>query len=269
MLVDRDESSAVTTHQTRLKVSTGLHLHVSQWGASNTPPVLILHGGGHDASCWAAVCLELADAYRCVVPDARGHGQSDWSASGDYSCESQVADLLSLLDLLDIKRCAMVGHSMGGLNALQLAGSHPNRVTGLVLVDVGTETRKSGLKRVRANRARTTPAKNPYPVTPAKSDPRLRDHVPTYCGDAAYRRELVRAAAAPLLVMRGERSAILSRQSAEATAQLFAGTVREIPGAAHNVSLANPTATALALREFLDGLCQHQANVIKYAVNPD
>lgn len=241
-----------------LGVDTGITLHLVEWGDASGLPVLVLHGGGHDGSCWQAVCRILAADYRCIVPDARGHGKSDWSESGDYSCASQVADLVSLLDKLQIRCCTLVGHSMGGLNALELAGNYPQRVNGLVLVDVGTETRDSGLRRLRKKsaqpRASARRIDNGDRVVPGPSDARLRDHVPDYCGDAGYRRQLLRQANVPLLVLRGEHSGILSQESAETTAAILDGQVREIPGAGHNVSLANPVATARELRDFLDTL---------------
>ncbi|MBT4162267.1 MAG: alpha/beta hydrolase [Gammaproteobacteria bacterium] len=242
--------------KTKIAVATGLSLHVTEWGAVDGFPILILHGGGHDATCWAEVCHSLPDKYRCILPDARGHGQSDWSESGDYSCQSQVEDLISLLEILEIDQCVIAGHSMGGLNALLLAGSCPERTAGLILVDVGTETQDTGMKRVREareKRAKSAPVRQ-YDVTPAKSDARLAEHVPTYLGDSQYRRELLKKADAPLLVIRGQRSGIMPLESAQATADLVGGMVREVPNSGHAVSLANPVATAGAIEEFLDSL---------------
>ena len=239
--------------KTKIAVATGLSLHVTEWGDPKGLPLLILHGGGHDATCWAEVCRNISEEYRCIVPDARGHGQSDWSESGDYSCQSQVDDLISLLDVLEIDQCVVAGHSMGGLNALLLAGSYPERIAGLVLVDVGTETHDTGMKRV--HEARKKRAKSPpfhkYDITPAKSDARLRNHVPTYLGDAELRRSLLKKADAPVLVIRGQKSSIMPLESAQATADLVGGVVSEIPDSGHAVSLANPVATARALEDFL------------------
>jgi len=235
-----------------------MRLHVVEWGDSDGSPVLILHGGAHAARVWESVCRRLPHGIRCIVPDQRGHGQSEWSEEGDYSCASQAADLLGLLDALEIGRCVMVGHSMGGLNALELAGGNPERVRGLVLVDVGTETADTGLERVRrkhresrgedaAERAASADATGQTPGF----DVRLLPHVPTYCGDAEYRRELLSRVGAPLLVLRGEYSRIMPRARAVATANLVGGSVVDIPGTGHDVPNGNPDATAEALRSFV------------------
>jgi pimeloyl-ACP methyl ester carboxylesterase len=233
-----------------VQVASGLRLRVVEWGAAAGWPVVILHGGGHHAGYWAEVCKRLPSELRCIVPDQRGHGASDRSPAGDYSCAAQVDDLVALLRELATPRCAAIGHSMGGLNALRFAGSHPGRVTALVLIDVGTETRRSGLERVRRSRARA--AARPARETPqAPFDTRLLEFVPTYGGDAEERRRLLTAMEAPLLVMRGEHSRILSSEGAARTASLGNGSTVEIPDAGHNVSLDNPEAVAAALERFL------------------
>ena len=257
------ELSAGAPRDASVRIATGLRLHVVEWGAADGWPLVILHGGGHHAGCWAEVCRRLPPELRCIVPDQRGHGSSDRSATGDYSCAAQTDDLVALLQELSIERCALVGHSMGGLNALRFAGSRPEQVSALALVDVGTETRRSGLARM-SRRASTGDA---HPRTPAARGPtreaqrvpfdtRLIAFVPTYGGDAQERRRLLAASGAPLLVMRGQHSRILSPESAARSARLGGGSVVEIPDAGHNVSLDNPQAVADALHRFLSPLAR-------------
>jgi len=233
-----------------VEVAAGLRLHVVEWGEPDGWPVVILHGGAHNASHWAEVCRHLPPELRCIVPDQRGHGASDRAPDGDYSCAAQVDDLVALLDTLAIDRCALVGHSMGGLNALRFAGTWPERATALVLVDVSTETRRAGLEAIRRSRERTPAAADPSAPAPS-FDIRLLDFVPTYGGDVAERRRLLEASRAPLLVMRGERSRILSAEVAERSARRGRGQLVEIPDAGHSVSQHNPEAVAAALRRFL------------------
>jgi pimeloyl-ACP methyl ester carboxylesterase len=234
--------------RSRIRVAEGIELQVAEWGAADGRPLAILHGGGHDARCWQGVCEGLPPLLRSIVPDQRGHGGSSWSPTGDYSCEAQAVDFERLLDALEIECTAVLGHSMGGLNALHFAGHHPERVSALILVDVGTETRKAGLERIRSRERK--PVEPPSENAPF--DTRLLDFVPTYCGDAAVRRRLLAASDAPLLVLRGERSRILSRESAAVTAELGGGKVVEIPDAGHSVSLDNPEAVARAIAQFLE-----------------
>ncbi|MCP3986563.1 MAG: alpha/beta hydrolase [bacterium] len=228
---------------------------MTEWGSKDGWPVVILHGGSHDASHWAEVCRRLPSSLRCVVPDQRGHGRSERAPDGDYSCQAQVSDLVALVDALAIQRFALVGHSMGGLNALHVAGTWPERVRALVLVDVGTETRESGLAAIARSRRRAAAAPPPAPpVSAASFDLRLLDFVPTYGGDAGERRRLLEASRAPLLVMRGEKSKINSAQSAGRTAQIGRGRVVTIPNAGHNVSLHSPEHVADEFWQFLGPL---------------
>jgi len=235
-----------------IAVSTGLRLHVAEWGDPAGPPIVFLHGGAHDSSRWSEVCRRLPQRYRCVVPDSRGHGASERAPDGDYSCEAQTRDLAALLDALAIERCALVGHSMGGLNALRFAGLEPARLTALVLVDVSSDTREAGLAAIERSRGRSAPPDAAAPPPPF--DLRLLDFVPSYGGDAAERRALLAASKAPLLVLRGAKSKILSAEGASSSARLGRGRVVEIPNAGHNVASHNPEAVAAALMEFLDPL---------------
>jgi len=244
--------------ESRIEVAAGLALRVVEWGEAAGAPVLFLHGGSHQASHWAEVCRALPPELRCIVPDQRGHGASDWAPDGDYSCEAQVADVIALLDALEIERCAVVGHSMGGLNALHFAGQNPERITALVLVDVGTDTRESGLAAIRRTRERAAapevPKATEAPPAPAAEPPfdiRLLEFVPTFGGSADERRQRLRDSTAPLLVMRGEKSKINSAEGAARTAEIGGGQLVTIPSAGHNVSLHNPQAVSAELQRFL------------------
>jgi pimeloyl-ACP methyl ester carboxylesterase len=243
------EVDSSTPRDADVQIAAGLRLHVVEWGATDGWPVVILHGGAHDATHWAEVCRCLPLELRCIVPDQRGHGASDRAPDGDYSCAAQVKDLVALLDALGIGRCALVGHSMGGLNALHFAGTWPERVTALVLVDVSTETRRAGLEALRRRRERSAPPSASAP--PPSFDVRLLDFVPTYGGDTTERRRLLAASQAPLLVMRGAKSKILSAEVAERCARSGHGEVVSIPDAGHNVSQHNPEAVAAELWRFL------------------
>jgi len=112
------------------------------------PPALLLHGIGNYGRVWDFVATEIAGRLRLVAPDARGHGDSVAPESG-YGPEDFVADALAVMDATGLARPLVVGHSMGGRHAMALAATHPDRVRGLVLVDVGPEIGREGGGRSR------------------------------------------------------------------------------------------------------------------------
>jgi pimeloyl-ACP methyl ester carboxylesterase len=77
-----------------------------------------------------------------VAIDLRGHGESDPAADGDYSLDAMALDVAAVVDHLEIPRFVLVGHSMGGGVIAKYAGSHPDRVAGLLFVDPIGDQRK-------------------------------------------------------------------------------------------------------------------------------
>jgi 3-oxoadipate enol-lactonase len=100
-------------------------------GAAATPSVVLLHALGEDSSDWEPIAPELTPSWRVYAPDLRGHGASE--RSGPYTVEQLTADLAAFLDVLGLRRVALVGHSMGAVPAYLFATRHPERVTRLVL----------------------------------------------------------------------------------------------------------------------------------------
>ena len=93
-------------------------------------PLIALHGHMSEGMSYADLAARLAPHWRVIAPDQRGHGDSDRAA--DYSREGYLADLEALMDHLGLDRAALVGHSLGAINAYQFAARHPERVSALV-----------------------------------------------------------------------------------------------------------------------------------------
>lgn len=128
----------------------GLRLVADAWGAPDAPTVLMLHGGGQHRHSWKDTSAALAAAgLRVVALDARGHGDSEWSADGDYGLPALRDDVLRVIDSIG-RPVVIVGASLGGLTGLLVAhDAGPARVTALALIDVVPRYEKDGSARIR------------------------------------------------------------------------------------------------------------------------
>ncbi len=104
--------------------------------AGQGPTLLLIHGMAGSSRAWKAVMPELARSYQVIAPDLPGHGQSA-SPTGDYSLGNLSATLRDLLAVIGIERATIVGQSLGGGVAMQLAYQHPEIAERLVLVGSG------------------------------------------------------------------------------------------------------------------------------------
>ncbi|WP_067710950.1 alpha/beta fold hydrolase [Nocardia yamanashiensis] len=96
-------------------------------------PVLALHGHMSEAASFTGFAASLSPEWRLIALDQRGHGHSDRAA--DYSRRGYVDDIVALLDHLGLESAVVVGHSLGGINAYQLAAWFPERVRAFVDAD--------------------------------------------------------------------------------------------------------------------------------------
>ncbi|WP_281784107.1 alpha/beta fold hydrolase [Sinimarinibacterium flocculans] len=141
----------MTTQTRRFSVSDGLTLVGDVGGDPAAPPVILLHGGGQTRHSWGLAMEVLVNAgYHVLNLDARGHGESDWSADGDYSIATLAADLSAVIETLAAPP-ALIGASMGGATSLFYTGhADQSRVRALVLVDIVPKINAVGAKRIRA-----------------------------------------------------------------------------------------------------------------------
>jgi pimeloyl-ACP methyl ester carboxylesterase len=112
-----------------------LRLHYLRFGGSGRP-VVSLHGVTGSAWDWHHVAARLAPVARVAAMDLRGHGDSQWSASGSYDTGDHVGDVMALIDQLSPDPVDLMGYSWGALIALAVAARCPERVARLVIVDV-------------------------------------------------------------------------------------------------------------------------------------
>lgn len=100
-------------------------------------PLLALHGHFAEGRTFTRLAAELGDSWRLIAPDQRGHGRSD--SPSDYSRSGYVEDAAALLAHLGIGAAVVLGHSLGGVNAYQLAARFPGLVDALIVEDIGAE----------------------------------------------------------------------------------------------------------------------------------
>ncbi len=263
----------------------GLRLAVDRWPASGAPAIVLLHGGGQTRHAWGSTAAMLAaHGYDVHAVDLRGHGDSAWSAAGDYRFDDFRADVEAIL--ADIPRPAvLVGASLGGIAALLAAGEGRSwPVAGLVLVDIAPSSSPQGVEAIQsfmraspggfASLDEAADAVAAYlPHRPRPRDPsglsknlrardgRLHWHWdPKFMAVTVQDREAdderldraARGVSAPTLLVRGEHSEIVRPEDAEGLLRLIPhAEMVEIPGARHMVAGDQNTDFGAAILDFV------------------
>jgi 3-oxoadipate enol-lactonase len=233
------------------------------------PPVLLIHAGGMDGRMWRPLVERLEDRYWLIVPDLRGHGTTPLPPE-EFS---HIDDLLGVLDDMKIERTAVVGCSMGGHVALELATAAPERVNALVLMassleidDWSDEIRQYWAQEselveagdidgaVELN-ARTWGREGETDELVAEM---ARTSLGHQVGVEAPERELtvdLASIAVPTLAISGARDFADFARIADRIAAAVPGAQRaEIADAGHLIPLERPDETAELLAEFLEAV---------------
>lgn len=263
-----------------LDVSThcGRTLRVETCG-SGDPVLLFVHGFAEGAYVWRDSMLALAPNATRAALDLRGHGASTWQPDGRYVMAGMQDDVEAVLDALGARRCALVGHSLGGNVALRVAARNFDRVCAVVVVDtqaspnaVATEQVRRGLQETVERRwtldayvdwlAERRPLAPPAAVAYLarqslracedgsllpRLDPRLSDFEKS---DGSLWRVLAHVRQ-PVLLLRGAYSGVLSDAAARAmVACMPDACLRSVAQAGHGVMIDNPSGFVDAVREF-------------------
>jgi pimeloyl-ACP methyl ester carboxylesterase len=112
----------------------GISLHVRDRGLRDGPVLIMMHGFGSSLHTWDGWADELADRFRVIRFDLPGSGLSMPDPTGNYSDPRTLDVLNALMDQLGVEKAAMIGNSIGGRLAWQMAAKFPERVTKLVLI---------------------------------------------------------------------------------------------------------------------------------------
>ena len=138
-------ASAAAPRSESIEMANGVRISALVAGPADAPGTIVfVHGLGGSQTTWASVLGDFAETYRIVALDLPGHGGSDKPApnAADYSITGLAGVLGEVIEKLDLAPAVIVGHSLGGVTALQLALDRPKLVRGLALVDsagLGTE----------------------------------------------------------------------------------------------------------------------------------
>ncbi|PPQ28044.1 alpha/beta fold hydrolase [Rhodopila globiformis] len=265
-----------------------MRFHFLEWGEADAPAIVLLHGGHQSAHSWDLVSLHLAQRYRVLALDQRGHGDSEWARDVTYSNHEMSLDAEAFIQAMGLVRPVLVGHSMGGRNTMLLMRRNAMPLRGAVIVDVGPELSDKGRAAiagfVQVNQefddledfVRNVRRYDPY---------RSRAHIErtvkynmlqradgkyiSKCDSNPRRLGIVRASGPqenitlqdaagfglPVLLVRGANSSILAADAAERfAAALPRGQLVTVPDCGHNVHGQNTKGFIAVLDEFLETL---------------
>jgi pimeloyl-ACP methyl ester carboxylesterase len=130
---------------------SGIKLAADVGGDPRAPTVILLHGGGQTRHSWSGAMERLlGEGYHVINLDARGHGESDWAADGDYGFDALAGDLRAVVATLP-RAPALVGASMGGATGLYVVGTSAAPIAAaLVLVDFVPRIDPEGARKIQA-----------------------------------------------------------------------------------------------------------------------
>ena len=263
----------------------GVRLRYLDWGSEGKMPLVCLHGHTGQARIWDEFAEAVRSDYHVLTVDQRGHGESEWAATG-YDRDRFVEDLAAFADALDLGRFVLVGLSMGGWHSMLYTPDHQDRVERIVIVDIAPEPSPEYMEQ----RAKRPPVPMEFPSLEAavewarqddpwatdarirrdtedktrrredgrwvwKADPALFNKMLPDMTDASHVARYWRAFEAiecPLLEVRGLESGLVSDETVRRMEQVgkrFSSV--DVAGAGHIVTVDKPQEFIQATRGFL------------------
>ncbi len=253
---------------------------VAYWTLGDGPPIVLLHPFPANHEFWLPVADTLSTRYRLILPDLRGHGESE-VGEGPATMEKHGADLARVLDDAEVGRAPMIGVSIGGYLLFEFWRSNRGRVAALGLCNT-----KAPADTLEARGARLQAAND---VVDRGTEPFFESMIPKLMGQTTRdtRPDLIQGALrmmrkmspedvaqvqrgmaarvdsvetlktinVPTLIVTGEEDGFAGVNEAELMRRHVGGSeMRVIPKAGHYAPWEQPAATAKLLLQFLDGL---------------
>ncbi len=260
----------------------GLRLHYLDYGTEGGRTMLCVHGGAAHGHWFDFVAAGFTPDHHVLALDLRGHGDSEWADPPVYTFQTYANDLEAFAEKLDLRDFILVGHSMGGMVALNYAALHPGRAAKIVVVDTRTlmsadriaKMREFGAKPASSYASRDELVAR-YRLEPAgtqKAAPEVIRHMALQSGrehaDGRWRHKFDRSVYAmferadglplwervkiPALLVKGSLSKrIDAKMVGEVRARAPQVEVVEVADADHHVTLDNPRGFVEAVRGFL------------------
>lgn len=237
--------------------ANGVHHHYEEQG--DGAPVLLLHGGLESSESWGAQTPALAERYRVVLIDRRGHGRTP-DVDGPITYELMRDDTIACIEALEVEGTHLVGWSDGGIVALMVAIDRPDLVGRIVTIGANasadaytTETRATLgtgsplVDLMRADYETTTPdGADHWPIVLDKIQ-HLWWEAPLEFTDQLGRINAL------TLVLAGDDDCIEPAHSVEMFQRIPKGRLGIIPGGSHAVPLEQPDLVNRMILDFLDG----------------
>jgi pimeloyl-ACP methyl ester carboxylesterase len=259
----------------------GVDLDVRMWN-SGSPQIVLIHGFGDGSFIWNGFVRLCGKHPAMACIDLRGHGNSGRDPRQQYTLDTHVRDVAHVMTSLDLRDVVLIGHSLGGSVAAAICATQLERVRAVVVVDAGPELRPAAVEYMfrqfreqpwhfdtaqeyRSALAERQPlasetALDDYAAEALrgcqehgfelKADPALKHQLRSSEPPAIWSRlsELTR----PVLVVRGEVSALLTHEAATRFARrLPCGRLATVAMAGHSVMLDNPEGFQAAVSRFL------------------
>ena len=256
--------------------ANGIRIHYTLNGPAAAPAVTLSHSLATTLAMWEPQVRVLAERYRIVRFDTRGHGGTD-APPGPYTLAMLAADALALLDALGIQRTHFVGLSMGGATALALAELHPDRLDRVVVCDSPCMSTPAGAQQweeriataskggmealVDSTLARWFPqetlAAKPAHVERVRAMI-LSTPVEGFIGGAAALSDhdynaAVATVTRPVLFIAGSKDGVTPAAMQDMQKRLPGSRYVELEGAGHISNLDRPAEFTRAVREFIQG----------------